>query len=227
MLTSAQHDANFPGSGLDRPIRVLVVDDHPIVREGVIGLLAADPAIELVGEADSGETALVEAERLYPDVVMLDIRLPGMSGLEAAKVLLTEHPRLKVIMLTAFTEKAVVRRATDIGVHGILLKETDRSVMRQAVHVVGSGGRFFDPQVEAKLARTPSRGGLGTGSNELTATELQVLELLPKGLTNKEIGGCLGVSVSTVKTHISHVMRKLEVRNRAEASAVALREGLA
>jgi two-component system response regulator DevR len=217
-----------PSAEFERPIRVVVVDDHPVVRAGVIALLGADPLLEVVGEAGSAEEALALIDRLSPDVVVLDIRLPGMSGIEAGKSLILGRGDVRVVMLTSFSNHGVFRAALQLGVHGIVKKDSARVVLRHAVRTVGSGGRYVDPEVESRLsAETADARRRPKHSRRLTLMETQVLELLPEGLTNKEIAGLLGVSVTTVKTHLAHAMGKLELRSRSEAAAsFALRDGL-
>ena len=206
--------------------RVVVVDDHPVVREGVMGVLAGDPDLEVVGQASSGEEALEEVARSRPDVVVLDVRLPGISGIEAGRELLARHPELRIVVLTSFPSDAVLRAALAMGAQGLLVKESNRAVMREAVRTVAQGESFVDPRVAARVAALTSSGRRGAGPQSLTSSEVRVMELLPRGLSNKEIAGLLGVSANTVKSHLANAMRKLQVHSRAEATAVVVREGL-
>jgi DNA-binding NarL/FixJ family response regulator len=203
------------------------VDDHPIVREGLAAVLAAEPDFTIVGQAESAERGLVEAERLRPDVVLLDVRLPGMSGMQACVELVKHHPDTRVIMLTSFPSTGVLVEAFSAGAKGFVLKESQPAVLREAVRAVSHGETFTDPRVGSKLVALASRNRRAKGPFGLTLQEMRVIELLPRGLTNREIGGELGISEDTVKTHMRHALRKLNARDRVEAAAIALREGLA
>jgi len=208
-------------------IRILIVDDHPIVREGFAAILSAEHDLVIVGEASSGEEALQVAERTVADVVILDIRLPGMSGIETCAALLERHPKLKVVLLTSFPSEGVISQAVGAGAMGFLVKTTDRAILRQAVRTVIKGQTFFDPHVTHALGAVTSQGRRAKGPHDLTLMEMRVLEYLPRGLTNTEIGVELGVSAQTVKSHLAHAMRKLNARDRTQAAALAIREGLA
>lgn len=208
-------------------IRVLIVDDHPVVREGIAAILADDPDLRVSGQASSGEEALSKAEELRPDVVLMDSRLPGMSGAEACQALTNRQPSARVIIVTSFPNEGVMMSAFDAEARGFLLKESEPQAIRQAVKVVAAGGTYTDPRVAARLVALATRGRKAKGPHALTLQEMRVVELLPRGMTNREIGAALGVSHHTVKTHLLNAMRKLGARDRAEATAIALREGLA
>ena len=208
-------------------IRILVVDDHPIVRDGVIAILAAEPDFVVVGKAGSGEEALHLANDVEADVMVLDVRLPVMSGIELCSALAVRHPRLAVLMLTSYPNEGVMLDALAAGAKGFVVKTTDRAVLRQAVRVVGSGHTFFDPSLTAKFVRLATTGKRVKGPYDLTLQEMRVLELIPRGLTNQEIGRELGVTAQTVKSHLANAMRKLQVRDRTQAGAMAVQEGLA
>lgn len=207
-------------------IRILVVDDHPVVREGLIAILNG-PDLAVCGQAGDGGQALSEAARLRPDVVILDVRLPGTTGVEVCAELRERIPGTRVVMLTSFPNHGVVMSAFAAGACGFVLKESDPAVIRQAVRTVADGSTFADPKVAAKLVALATRGRRAKGPFDLTLQEMRVLELLPRGLTNNEIGERLGIGENTVKTHLRNVMRKLGARDRVEAAAIALREGLA
>lgn len=207
-------------------IRILVVDDHPVVREGLIAILDG-PDLAVCGQAGDGGQALSEAARLRPDVVILDVRLPGTTGVEVCAELRDRIPGTRVVMLTSFPNDGVVMSAFAAGACGFVLKESDPAVIRQAVRTVADGSTFADPKVAAKLVALATRGRRAKGPFDLTLQEMRVLELLPRGLTNNEIGERLGIGENTVKTHLRNVMRKLGARDRVEAAAIALREGLA
>lgn len=203
------------------------MDDHPIVREGLAAILSAEPDFTVVGQAESAERGLVEVERLRPDIVLLDVRLPGMSGTEACVEVLQRYPRARVIMLTSFPSTGALVQAFSAGAKGFVMKESQPAVLREAVRTVGQGDTFTDPRVGAKLIALASRNRRTKGPFGLTLQEMRVVELLPRGFTNKEIGNELGITEDTVKTHVRHSLRKLKARDRVEAAAIALREGLA
>jgi DNA-binding NarL/FixJ family response regulator len=208
-------------------IRVLLVDDHPLVRTGVAAVLSNDDEIVVVGEAASAEEGFVEIDRLRPDIVMIDVRLPGLDGIDACESILTSHPKVKVIMLTRFPNESVMVRAFTAGAHGFLVKESDPSVVRAGVRMVADGGTFIDPSVAPRLIARATKGRRARGPYGLTQQEMRVVELLPRGLTNRDIALELNVSENTVKTHLRHAMAKLRVSDRTEAVAIAMREGLA
>jgi DNA-binding NarL/FixJ family response regulator len=207
-------------------IRVLVVDDHPVVREGVAAILGDDPELQVVGSVATGEDALREAQTLHPDVVLMDARLPGMGGLEACSRLTKLCPRIGVVIMTTAPHEATAWRVFELGARGFVLKESDPSVYRDATHAAAAGERYADPHIAPKLDALSS-GRRAKGPFGLTIQEMRVVELLPLGLTNAEIGKRLGVSEDTVKTHLRNAMRKLSAKDRAEAASIAIREGLA
>lgn len=208
-------------------ISVLLVDDHPIVREGLCAILSDERDMQVVAEASSGEQALELAMEVTPNIGVLDVRLPGMSGVELCGVLRQRVPSMRIVMLTSFPNEGVMVDALAAGAKGFAVKESDPAILREAIHVVADGGSYIDPRLTPKLAAAAQRGRRTRGPFDLTLQELRVIELLPRGLTNREIGRTLGVSEQTIKTHLYHAMRKLNVRDRAQATAVAMREGLA
>jgi DNA-binding NarL/FixJ family response regulator len=201
----------------------MVVDDHPVVREGFAAILSDEPAFRVVGEAGTGEAALREAERLRPDVVVLDGRLPSLSATETCAALTARLPGVRVVIAVTFLDRASVARARAAGAHGVVLKGSEPATIRDAVRVVASGGTFVDPR-----ARPAGRSDRARSARPfaLTPRELSVLELLPRGLTNNAIGAELWISEDTVKTHVKSILLKLGARDRAEAAVIALREGL-
>lgn len=208
-------------------IRILVVDGHPVVREGLIAILRQEPAFAVCGQAGTAAEAVSEAVRLRPDVVVLDGRIPGSTGVEVCARLAEVAPSARVVMLTSFPNDGVVMSAFSAGARGFVLKESEPWVIREAVRAVAGGANFADPKVAAKLVALATRGRRAKGPYDLTLQEMRVLELLPRGLTNHEIGTHLGIGENTVKTHLRNLMRKLNARDRVEAAAIALREGLA
>jgi DNA-binding NarL/FixJ family response regulator len=181
----------------------------------------------VVGQAENAERGLAEVDRLRPDIVLLDVRLPGMSGTEACVEITRRHPSARVVMLTSFASTGALVQAFSAGAKGFVMKESQPSVLRDAVRTVANDESFTDPKVGAKLMALASRNRRTKGPFGLTLQEMRVVELLPRGLTNREIGDELGITEDTVKTHARHAFRKLKARDRVEAAAIALREGLA
>ncbi len=208
-------------------IRILVVDDHPVVREGLVALLGDEPDFVVAGQATTAAEALTEAARLRPDVVVMDVRLPDRTGVEACADLARQVPAAHVVMLTSFPNDGVMMGSFAAGARGFVLKESQPAIIRQAVRTVSDGGTYADPRIAGKLVALATRGRRAKGPFDLTVQEMRVLELLPRGLTNREIGDRLGIGENTVKTHVRNLMRKLDARDRVEAAAIAMREGLA
>lgn len=206
---------------------VLLVDDHPVVREGVAGVLKTDPDINIVAEAGNADEAFAALKCHAPDVVMIDVRLPGLDGIDCCGSIVTSHPRTRVIVLTRFANESVMLRAFTAGARGFVVKESEPAIFRQAVRSVVSGGIFLDPSVTGKLIAIATKGRKAKGPYGLTIQQMRVLELLPKGLSNREIGKELGISDQTVKTHLRHAMRKIQAADRSEAAAIVIAEGLA
>lgn len=204
------------------PTTVLVVDDHPVVREGLSAVLADDPDFRVVGEAANGEEAMVMVERHRPDVVLLDERLPTTSGREVCAAIARRYPTVRVILATTFLDRSSIHSATAAGASGLLLKDSEPATIRAAVRTVADGRTFVDDRARGKSASARGERPFG-----LTPRELEVVALLPRGLTNARIAAELGVSEDTVKTHLKSIRLKLRARDRTEAAAIALREGLA
>ncbi len=213
------------------PIRVLLVDDHSLFRRGVAGALADHQDIQVVGEAGDGLQALVQARELMPDVILMDVSMPGTDGLEATRRIMAELPQVKIVMLTIAEEDQNVFEAIKSGAQGYLLKNVEpqdlvemlRGVLRDEAPI--SRGTAAKILAEfARVVRTPSSPASPTAS--LTSREREVLALLASGTTNKEIAAALGISPSTVKSHLQNILDKLHLENRVQAAAFALREGL-
>jgi DNA-binding NarL/FixJ family response regulator len=205
------------------PIRLLVADDHPVVRDGLRGMLAGQPDLEVVGEAADGAEAVALVPRLRPDVVLMDLRMPGMDGVEAIRRLRTSRPDVRVMVLTTFDTDTDVVRAIEAGATGYLLKDTPREELVRAIRAAARGEAVLAPAVATKLLgqmRAPAPAGA------LSARELEVLELIARGATNREVGAKLFISEATVKTHLLHVFDKLGVSDRTAAVATAIEQGL-
>jgi DNA-binding NarL/FixJ family response regulator len=205
-----------PNSGI---IRILIVDDHPVVCSGLTSMLSAQTGIEVVGSAASGEEALAIVQRDKPDIMLLDLRMPGMDGIGVLNALGRMGHTTRVVVLTSFEKEEDIYRAIRAGAQGYLLKDTTEFEMVAAISVVNSGKRYIPRHIAAHLADRLMR-------SDLTARELQTLELLAQGSTNKQIAGALGISDNTVRHHVNNIMEKLQVTDRTEAVATALRNGV-
>jgi DNA-binding NarL/FixJ family response regulator len=200
-------------------IRILIVDDHPVVCSGLTSMLSAQIGLEVVGSAASGEEALAMVQRDRPDIMLLDLRMPGMDGIGVLNALGKMESTPRVVVLTSFEKEEDIYRAIRAGAQGYLLKDTTESEMVAAISVVNSGKRYIPRHIAARLADRLMR-------SDLTARELQTLELLAQGSTNKQIAGALGISDNTVRHHVNNIMEKLQVTDRTEAVATALRNGV-
>jgi len=202
-------------------ITIVVAEDHTLVRQSLVKLLSGEPDIEVVGETGRGDEAQLMIERLGPDVGLLDIEMPGATGLEVAAAL-EEHP-VGIVLLTMHDDAATVRRATDVGAEGYLSKTASTDEVLTAVRSVAAGGSYLSPEIAAKVMRLAGREGDGTN---LTDREREILELLSSGKRVADIAGELYLSTKTVKNHLTNVYAKLEVQTAAQAVAEAYRRGL-
>ena len=211
---------------MDRSIRILVVDDHPLLRDGLIAVLGTQPDFDVVGEAGSGAEAVSKAGELRPDVVMLDLEMPGMDGVEALELMRQDNPDARVIVFTAFDTDERILTAVQAGAQGYILKGAPRDQVFDAVRVVHAGGSLLEPVVASKLLRRVSTAAGPDASARITPRELEVLGLLARGLQNKEIANDLGITERTVKFHVGSILRKLDAGNRTEAVTSAVQRGL-
>jgi DNA-binding NarL/FixJ family response regulator len=204
-------------------IRVAVVDDHAIVRNGLVQLLSSDPALEVVGAVGDGAAAVALCAELRPDVVLMDLSMPGMDGVEATRRIMESAPRLQVVVLTSFVDRERVLAALDAGAIGYLLKDAEPDELLRGVHAAARGESPLDP----RAARTMLGAQRATGPlEELSEREREVLSLVAEGLPNKQIGRRLGISEKTVKAHLTHVFRTIGVDDRIQAGLWARRQGL-
>jgi two-component system response regulator DevR len=206
------------------PIRILLVDDSELVRRGIKTVLsvAADPPLRVVAEAGSVAQALVECLRHRPDIVLLDIRLPDGTGIEACRQILAQLPDTRIVVLTSYANDNFVYEAVTAGAQGYLMKEIDPSGLVQALHDVAVGRSILDPEATSRvlrLLRGGSAGESGADLSALSAQERRVLALVADGLTNKQVGEQLGLSENTVKNYLVNVFEKLQVKRRAQAAA--------
>ncbi len=207
----------------ESPIRVLLVDDHTVVRQGLRMVLSLEPDLEVVGEAADGREAVEQAAALRPQVVLMDLLMPVMTGVEATREIKTRHPDIEVVALTSVLEDRLVIDAVEAGAAGYLLKETGPETLFEAIRAASRGEVRLDPKAQKRLiseVRTPEM------RESLTARETDTLRLLAKGLTNRDIAGELGIAEVTVKTHVSSILSKLNLQSRTQAALFALKEGL-
>jgi two-component system, NarL family, response regulator LiaR len=209
-------------------IRVLVVDDHAVVREGLRAFLALQDGLEVVGEAGDGVEALQEAQRLRPDVILMDLVMPKLDGLGAMRELRERMPECRVIVLTSFLDDDRLLPAIEAGAAGYLLKNAEPSELARAVRSAHAGEAIIDPTVAARLVRAIAASTRPHSDHQdvLTPRERDVLELIAGGRSNKRIAFELGISEKTVKTHVGHLLAKLGVADRTQAALLALRQGL-
>lgn len=215
-------------------IRILIVDDHPVVRDGLSAILETQPDFEVAGEAGDGREAVAQVEKLQPDVVLLDLDMPVMDGLQALRRIMELRPQTKVIIFTVFDTDERIVGAVQAGAQGYLLKgDAPRDEVFRAVRTVYQGGALLQPVVASKLLRqmqgvapAPASVSPPAHEEELTEREREVLELLARGLANKEIANELIISERTVKFHVSAILAKLGAGNRTEAVRMAAQRGL-
>jgi NarL family two-component system response regulator LiaR len=207
-----------------QPIRVLLVDDHAVVRSGLAAFLLAYDDLELVGEAGGGEEAIQQCEQQQPDIILMDLVMPGMNGVEATQAVRARCPRVQVIALTSFPEEDLVQGALRAGAISYLLKNVSAEELAAAIRAAHAGRATLAPEATQALIDAAQRPP--TSGDDLTPREREVLALMVEGLHNQEIAERLVVSRSTVKTHVSNVLAKLNVGSRAEAISLALRQKL-
>jgi len=210
-------------------IRVLVADDHTLVREGIRALLAGAPDLDVVAEAADGREAIERAKTTRPDVILLDVAMPGLGGLEAVPLLRREVPDSRILILTQYQQPEYVRRFLNLGVSGYVLKKAASAELVAAIRAVHRGGLVVDPAVAADVLRESASGHAAPAEDPyetLTQRERQVLKLVAEGRSNKEVAAFLDVSIRTAMTHREHLMRKLGLHNRTDVTRFALRRGL-
>lgn len=207
-------------------IRVLLVDDHPVVREGIRGMLSAEPDLEIVGEAGSGPEAVVRAAALEPDVVLMDLRMPGGDGAQATERIRADHPAVHVLVLTTYDTDTDILRAVEAGATGYLLKDTPRAELADSVRSAARGETVLSGRLAGKLFSRVRRDPEPEKPAALSPREVEVLRLAADGHTNAAIGRALRISATTVKTHLMRAYEKLGVGDRTAAVSQALRRGL-
>jgi DNA-binding NarL/FixJ family response regulator len=201
-------------------IRILIVDDHPVVRYGLSALFDAQSDLTVLACAESGEEGLELFSRLRPDVTIIDLRMPGMNGVETIRAIMQIQPKARVIVLTTYQTDEDIHQALDAGAHGYLLKAAPGEQLRDAVRRVHAGFHFIPPDIERAVAsRTPNA--------DLTPRERDVLKLIVKGLSNRKIAEVLGITEGTVKWHVNIILERLGVEDRTQAAVTALQRGIA
>ena len=203
-------------------IRLIIADDHPVVRAGLQGMLSGQPDLELVGEASTGEEAVRLTAQLRPDVVLMDLRMPGMDGVTATGQIQTQFPQTHVLVLTTYDTDADILRAVEAGATGYLLKDAPRETLYRAIRATARGESILSPVVATRLL-----GQMRAPAEEaLSVREIEVLSCVARGASNKEIARQLHISEATVKTHLIHIFGKLGVSDRTEAVTTALQRGI-
>ena len=206
-------------------IRVLIADDHPVVREGLAAMLAREPDIDVVGEAQDGQEAVDRVGTLTPNVVLMDLMMPKMGGVDAIRAIRERYPNVQMIVLTTYGDDDSIFQGIAAGARGYLLKDAPRDELFRAVRAVARGESLLQPAVATRLLDRFTRPKNEPTQDALTERELDVLRLLAKGSANKQIGVSLKISESTVKTHVANIFQKLNVSDRTEAVTVALQRG--
>ena len=202
-----------------KSIRIMIIDDHPVVRVGLASMLSTQPDIQVVGSASSGLEALTLLDAITPDVVLMDLRMSGMSGLETIRAINLRNDPPRIIVLTSFDTDEDIYQSVGAGAQGYVLKDTPQDRLLEAIHLVHAKKRYFPADIAARLTERMAR-------SNLTPREHQVLQLVAKGLTNKEIGRVFGISDNTARNHVNSIIDKLEVSDRTEAATIAMRQGL-
>jgi DNA-binding NarL/FixJ family response regulator len=203
-----------------REITTLIVDDHEVVREGLRLALSRAPHIRVIGEASDGASAVALAERRRPDVVIMDVRMPGMDGLAATKILSEKLPEISVLIFTAYSERSLLSRGLESGAKGYILKEAPHQTLLRAIEKVANGDGYVDPALMPAFLSGKEKDDM------LTGREREILQLLADGMSNADVASKLFISQETVKSHVRHILAKLEADTRTHAVAIALREAI-
>jgi DNA-binding NarL/FixJ family response regulator len=214
-----------------KTVKTLLADDHTIVRQGLRALLLSDPGIEVVAEARNGRETVELALAHRPDVVVMDIAMPHLNGLEATRQILAGAPAIKVLILSAHSDDAYIDRVVAVGAAGFLIKQTSAQILAKAIHEVMAGNCFYSPQVSQRLRdhyqpADRAGGGLIKRATGLTSRELEVIQLVAEGQANKQVASVLGISIKTVEKHRQHLMDKLNIHDTAGLTRYAIAQGI-
>ena len=210
-------------------MRVLIADDHPVFRDGIRALLEATPNTEVIGEAATGEEAIPLADQLKPDLILMDVQMPGINGIEATRQIVTGQPDIRILMLTMFEDDASVFAAMRAGAHGYVLKDATKEELRRAIQAVGNGEAIFSPTIAARLIAyfaMPRPPLVKTNFPELTDRERDILGLIAAGKDNRTIANHLALSAKTVSNYVSIILNKLQAADRAKLMLMALEAGM-
>ena len=208
-------------------MKILIADDHPVVREGLVTMLSRENDIEVVGEAQNGKVAIEKARELKPDIVLMDLRMPEVDGIEAIRRIKSENPQVKFIVLTTYDNDEYIFKGIEAGARAYLLKDAPRAELFKAIRAVSRGESLIEPAIAGKVLDRFAELSRQTQSPEaLSERELEVLTLIAKGTSNKLIATNLNIGESTVKTHIQNIFHKLNVSDRTEAVTEAIKKGI-
>jgi two-component system, NarL family, response regulator DevR len=209
-------------------IRLVVIDDHEMVREGLKAILTAEPDFEIVGDAPNAEQAFELIDRLRPDVILLDVRLPGVSGIEICRIVTERYPDIAVIIVTTYTDETLIAQCIQAGARGFIVKDIERFDLKRSIRAVARGEAAIDTKaavaVLAQLRRTPHAEQSAT-SEQLSAQQIVILRMIAQGLSSREIATQLYLSENTVKGYVQEILHRLNVKNRTEAVMVAVKQG--
>ena len=200
-------------------IKIMIVDDHPVVREGLSRIIVSESGMEVIAEAGTGAEALTQYRKLRPDIVLMDMRMPEMTGLQTIEAIRKEFSNARIIVLSTYDLEEDIYQSLQAGARGYILKDSPRNELLAAIRRVHAGERVIPPTIATRLAERIS-------GNELTAREFEVLKLIVSGKSNKQIGDDLGISEGTVKSHVNNILDKLGVTDRTQAVSVALKRGI-
>jgi DNA-binding NarL/FixJ family response regulator len=218
-------------NSLSKTIRVVLAEDHAVVRQGLCSLLKSDGHFTIIGEARTGKEAVEMALRLRPDVILMDIAMPGLNGLDATRQILAANPAARVLILSAHSDDVYVERMNETGAAGFLEKQSSGEILTKAIREVAEGRSFFSPAIARRLSQQASRpldrdGQPKAKGNRLTAREAEVLQLVAEGSANKQMAIALGISIKTVEKHRQHLMNKLNVHDTAGLTRYAIATGV-
>lgn len=202
-----------------KKIKILIADDHAVVRMGLASLFSAKSDFEVVGQAKNGEIAVRESKHLSPDVVVMDLMMPGMDGIEATRALRTAAPAARILILTSYTTSNDIARALEAGAQGAIMKSAENSELIAAIRKIASGSNYISPEIKTLMDNDPPL-------TALTGRQTEILQSLTRGLTNKDIAKQLGISIRSVEDHVNRILERIGAANRAEAVAIALRKHL-
>jgi two-component system, NarL family, response regulator len=200
-------------------IKIMIVDDHPVVREGLSRIIVSESGMEVIAEAGTGAEALQQYRKLRPDIVLMDMRMPEMTGLQTIEAIRKEFSNARIIVLSTYDLEEDIYQSLQAGARGYILKDSPRNELLASIRRVHAGERVIPPNIATRLAER-------IGGNELTAREFEVLKLITNGKSNKQIGDDLGISEGTVKSHVNNILDKLGVTDRTQAVSVALKRGI-